>query len=62
MMLLLKYRSVILFPELHYPFIKVLECKFNLAGSLQVNKELITRRIKHIVFNYMYNTKTQNSI
>jgi len=60
-MLLFKYRSLILFPELQYPFIRVLECKFNLAGSLQVNKELITRRIKiNIVFNY--NKKTQNSI
>jgi hypothetical protein len=36
-----------LISELQYPFIGVLECKFNLDGSLQVNYELTIMRIKH---------------
>ena len=36
-----------LISELQYPFIGVLECKFNLDELLQVNYELTIMRIKH---------------
>ena len=46
-----------LISELQYPFIRVLECKFNLAGLLQVNYELTIMRVKNTVFPYNINTK-----
>ena len=49
-----------LISELQYPFIGVLECKFNLDGLLQVNYELTIMRMKNMVFPY--NKKTQNII
>ena len=54
MILQFAYTDTYLISELPYPFIGVLECKFNLDGLLQVNNEPTIMRIKkNMVFPYV---------
>ena len=52
MILQFTYTDTYLISELPYPFIGVLECKFNLDGLLQVNYELTIMRIINMIFPY----------
>jgi hypothetical protein len=50
------HTDIYLISKLQYPLIRVLECKFNLVGVLQVNYEMTTMRIKNIMVTYNKNT------